>query len=72
MRTDANRKADRKYNEKKMTFALTYTPTDIREGKRLKHYIEVAGISANSYLKELVKRDLDNKGISYIENNDMW
>ena len=33
-----------------MTFALTYTPADINDGKRLKDYIEATRISTNSYL----------------------
>ena len=66
-RTDADRKADRKYNEKKINFALTYTPTDKEEGLRLKAYLNSTNQSANSYIKSLVKADLDNKGMPYTE-----
>lgn len=69
--SDAQKNAYKKYNKKKQTFALVYTPTDIQEGLRLKHYIESNGISCNAYLKELVKRDLDSKGIGYTDNTDL-
>lgn len=65
MRTDADRKADKKYNEKSITITMNYRPTDINEGMRLKAYLEQSGQSANAYLKSLVKADLDNKGIEY-------
>lgn len=46
-----------------MTFAVKYYPTDIEYGKKLKEYLADTGQSANSYLKELIKADLDSKGI---------
>lgn len=60
---EQNRKAVKKYSEKTMTFAVKYYPTDIEEGQRLKKHLEETGQSANSYLKELIKKDLDEKGI---------
>ena len=44
-----------------------YSLTDIAEGKRLRAYINSIDTSANAYLKELVKRDLDSKGIPYVK-----
>mgnify|MGYP003213357931 FL=1 len=67
---EQNRKAVAKYAKKTQSFALKYFATDIQEGLRLKHYIESNGISCNSYLKELVKRDLDNKGVEYADSMD--
>ena len=58
-----NKEAQKRYSEKTMTFAVKYYPTDIIEGKRLKKYLEDNGISANGYIKELIKKDLDSKGI---------
>ena len=60
-----NKKAQKKYAEKTMSFALKYTPTDIQEGNRLKAYLTSSGISCNAYLKELVRKDLDKKEIGY-------
>lgn len=67
---EQNRKAVAKYAKKTQSFALKYFATDIQEGLRLKHYIESNGISCNAYLKELVKRDLDSKGIEYADSMD--
>ena len=71
IRTDASRKADRTYNEKRIPFSIGYTPTDINEGKRLKAYLRESGQSANSYIKGLIKADLDSKGIAYPDSTDM-
>ena len=57
--------AQKKYSKKTKTFAIKYTPTDMEEGLRLSKYLADNGISCNSYLKQLVKNDLDNKGIAY-------
>lgn len=65
-----NKKADANYRKKTQSFALKYFATDIQEGLRLKHYIESTGISCNAYLKELVKRDLDSKGIKYTDSTN--
>lgn len=67
IRTDASRKADRIYNEKRIPFSIGYTPTDIAEGKRLRAYLRESGQSANSYIKGLIKRDLDSKNVPYDE-----
>lgn len=68
MSSDAQKKAYRKYNEKKINFAVVYTPTDAIEGLRLKSYLATTGQSANSYIKSLIKADLDSKGIEYVED----
>ena len=49
-------------------FAVKYYPTDITDGKRLKQFLEQNGQSANSYLKSLIKKDLDEKNF-YIDND---
>lgn len=67
--SEAQKKAYVKYNKKKQMYSLVYTPTDMKEGLRLKKYIESTGISCNAYLKELVKRDLDSKGIEYTDTD---
>ena len=65
MSSDAQKEAYKRYNKKKTNFAIVYGANEQKEAQRLKDYISTLDISANSYLKELVKRDLDNKGISY-------
>lgn len=60
-----NAKAQKKYREKTLQVTVKYTPTDIKEGKRVKEYLAQTGQSANSYIKSLIKQDLDSKGVSY-------
>lgn len=64
--TEAQKEADRRYREKckPMTFTAAYKVTDINEGKRLTAYLEQTEQSANSYIKALIKADLDNKGFA--------
>ena len=64
---EQNRKAQKKYSEKTINFAIKYTPTDIKEALRLKAYLNSTNQSANSYIKSLVKADLDFKEIPYTE-----
>ena len=70
-RSDAQKKADKKYNQKTIAFSVGYrNENEISDGLRLKAYLLETGQSANSYIKELVKRDLDNKGIPYPPINE--
>lgn len=66
-----NKKAQDKYRGKSMNIAICYRPTDITDGKRLKVYLAHTGQSANSYIKSLIKADLDAKGIPYPVNDNM-
>lgn len=63
-----NADAQKKYNAKTILFAVKYYPTDITDGKRLKQFLECSGQSANSYLKSLIKKDLDEKNF-YIDED---
>lgn len=58
-----NAEAQKKYREKTINFLVKYYPTDIEYGQKLKEYLAHTGQSANSYLKELIKADLDSKGV---------
>lgn len=66
-----NAKAQKKYREKTLQVTVKYTPTDIQEGQRIKTYLEQTGQSANSYIKGLIKRDLDCKGFMVDGNIDI-
>lgn len=65
-----NKKNQSDYNKKCEQFKVQYRLCDIDEGKRLKAYLAQSGISANSYIKGLIKRDLDSKGIAYPDSTD--
>ena len=62
------------YEKKRMkackNYTIKYTPKEINESNRLQAYLNKNGLSANAYLKELVKRDLDSKGIEYADNTE--
>ena len=65
-----NKKNQSDYNKKCEQFKVQYRLCDIDEGKRLKAYLAQSGISANSYIQGLIKRDLDSKGIAYPDSTD--
>lgn len=65
-----NKKNQSDYNKKCEQFKVQYRLCDIEEGKRLKLYLTQTGQSANSYIKGLIKADLDNKRIAYPDSTD--
>ena len=60
-----NKKADRNYNANSKVIGLKYTPNQIDEYNRVKQYCTDNKLTLQGYIKELIKRDLDNKGIPY-------
>ncbi len=62
-----NKKNQSDYNKKRKQFKVQYSLSDDIEGTRLKAYLEQTGQSANSYIKGLIKRDLDDKGFNVDE-----
>ena len=67
--TKAQKEADKRYREKHqvITKSVSYKKEEIAEGKRLLSYLAQSGQSANSYIKGLIKRDLDSKNVPYNE-----
>lgn len=63
MVSEAQKRAQKEANKKSLMFSANYRLNDLQEGKRLKAYLETTGQSANAYLKELIKKDLDSKGV---------
>lgn len=70
--------SQKEYEKKRMkqckTYAIKYSlylSEENKENERLKQYLEQSGISANSYIKGLIKNDLDGKGIAYPDSMDM-
>lgn len=60
-----SKEAQKRYREKSIQLAVNYRPgTDIQEGQRVKAYLEQTGQSANSYIKALIKADLDKKNFT--------
>lgn len=46
------------------------TDADKKEYYRMVSYIDNIGISKNTYIKQLIKSDLDTKGIDYPSDTD--
>ena len=59
-----NKKSQTEYKKKLKQFKVQYSLNDAKEGERIKTYLEQTGQSANSYIKALIKKDLDNKGFN--------
>lgn len=65
-----NAKAQKRYRDKSIQLSANYRPgTDINEGLRVKAYLAQSGQSANSYIKALIKSDLDAKGFNINTDN---
>lgn len=71
MSTEAQKRANKTYRDKHQPIQLSAQyKTDKIEGLRIKAYLAETGQSANSYIKDLIKRDLDAKGVPYPDNTD--
>lgn len=58
-------KSQKTYNQKYNRINLKYTEKELLEYNRLKEYCKKMELPVNTYIKELIKRDLDGKGIAY-------
>lgn len=59
-----------RYKQKIIQAKVQYSLSEIAEGKRMQSYLAQTGQSANSYIKGLIKADLDAKGIEYLDPNE--
>lgn len=58
-------KAISKYNKKSKTISLKFTENQISEYTRITQYCADNNLSYQGYIKQLIKNDLDSKGIPY-------
>ena len=56
-----DKKAQEKYKKKVLQFKIQYSLHD-NDGKRLKAYLDHTGQTANAWIKEVVKKELDFLG----------
>lgn len=56
-------KSQKEYQKKTRQYKVQYGLQD-QDGERVKAYLEKTGQSANSYIKQLIKADLDAKGFN--------
>lgn len=68
--SDSMLRAINKYNRDSVNLSVSYKRQERNEGLRVKAYLEQTGQSANSYIKELIKNDLDSKGFKYEETKN--
>lgn len=55
--------ANDNYRKKCKTIGLKYTPNEMGEYNRIVKYCKDNGLTYQSYIKNLIKNDLDSKGI---------
>ena len=65
MTSEAQKKAYKKYNQKKKTLSAVYTPNDMIEALRFEKFMQTQTMSKNEYIKMLIKKDMDEKEIPY-------
>ena len=53
--------SQKRYNDKCNIVRLKYTEKETEEYNKLVHYIEENNLKISVYIKELIKKDLDNK-----------
>lgn len=64
--SDAQKAAQKKYDQKTKTVSIKYTPADMEDYKRLKMYLDRTGKSTNGFIKKLVNDFFDSgKGEIY-------
>ncbi len=58
-----SKESQARYKKKIVQYSIKYSLQEQSESSRLKAYLEQTGQTANSYIKGLIKADLDSKGI---------
>lgn len=57
-----SKEAQARYKKKIVQYSVKYALSEQNESNRVKAYLVQTGQSANAYIKQLIKQDLDNKG----------
>lgn len=57
-----NKESQARYKKKIVQYSIKYSLQEQKESDRLKAFLEQSGQSANSYIKGLIKADLDSRG----------
>ncbi|MCM1044441.1 MAG: hypothetical protein NC417_02920 [Candidatus Gastranaerophilales bacterium] len=66
--SDAQKAAQKKYDQKTKMVSIKYTPADMEDYERLKMYLDRTGKSTNKFIKELVN-DFFNSGKGEVYEN---
>ena len=62
-----NKEVQSAYKKKLKQFKVQYNLQDNIEGLRVQKFLDDNNLTANSYIKELLKKDMDDRGIPYKE-----
>ncbi len=65
-----NKKNQTDYNKKRKQYKAQYSLADASEVARIDKYLDDNGLTAGTYIKSLIKSDLDAKGIPYTDVSD--
>lgn len=65
--SEAQKKYEKKRSKSCKVYAVKYTSSEQSEIDRINLYLKDTKQSANTYIKNLIKADLDSKNISYLE-----
>lgn len=63
------KESQRRYNQKRVQYNINRkSENDRKDGERVKAYLEQTGQSANTYIKGLIRRDIDDKGFVVVDD----
>lgn len=62
--SDAQLRAQKKYDQDSINFTASYKRNERDEGIRVKKYLAQTGLTGGAYIKALIKADLDLKGFN--------
>ena len=62
-------KSQKKYNDKCNRIYLKYSEKEMQDYDRIVDYCNSNNYAISTYIKGLIKRDLDNKGVPYEPDN---
>lgn len=62
--SDAQLRAQKKYDQDSINFAISYKRLERADGLRLKEFLLQNDLKANAYIKGLIKADLDQRGFN--------
>lgn len=65
--TESQKRYEKKMAKDCKNYTARYKSAELAEMKRIDSYLSENGISANAYIKQLIKNDLDAKNIPYID-----
>lgn len=60
--TEAEKKAQKKYNQKSKYIQLKFTDNQMSDHDRIRKYCEDNNLSLQGYIKSIIMQDLKNKG----------